>query len=103
MQIYLWSILMETKMQETSLLAHQEIKSSLGDRQLLVYRTIKAFGSCNSTMIARGLSIPINCIVPRVNELRKMGYVVQDKKSKCPFTNKLTIFWSVGGSIDFGR
>ena len=79
----------------TSLLAYIGILETLGDRQRIVYRTIRKLKYCNNNMIANELGLPINTITPRVNELRKIGMVMFHKKDICPFTNKLTIFWRV--------
>ncbi len=83
------------KTKPTSLLAYVDVLENLGERQIAVYKTMRELKSCNSTMIAEHLNLPINCIVPRVHELRELGVVMQDKKELCPFTNKLTIFWRV--------
>lgn len=82
-------------MQSTSLLAYAGILGSLGERQIQVYRAISDLKSCSNTMISQYLHLPINCIVGRTNELRKMRVVRQDKKDMCPVTNKLVIFWRV--------
>ena len=83
------------KIQITSLLSYCDVLENLGERQIEVYRTILDLKSCNSTMISNHLNLPINCVVPRVNELRKYRIVMEDKKAICPFTKKLTIFWRV--------
>ncbi len=83
------------KIKITSLLSYADVLENLGDRQTEVYRTILKLRSCNSTMISQHLKLPINCVVPRVNELRKYSIVMEDKKARCPYTKKLTIFWRV--------
>jgi len=81
------------KIQITSLKAYADVLETLGDRQILVYKTIRELKSGNSTMISQKLNLPINCIVPRVKELRDLGVVKAHHKAICPITNKLTIFW----------
>ena len=83
------------KIKPTSILAYYEVLKSLGERQAEVYKAIRELESCNNTMIAKHLNLPINCICGRTNELRKYGVVMEDKKAICPYTKKLTIFWRV--------
>jgi predicted transcriptional regulator len=66
-------------MQQTSLLAYQEIKQELGSRQKLVYAAITELRSATNQEISKFLDLPINCITPRVLELRKQGLVIEDK------------------------
>ncbi len=86
---------MKNKMQETSLLAYVGVLENLGERQMQVYKAIADLKSCSNTMISSYLHLPINCIVGRTNELRKMKVVIQDKKDICPITNKIVIFWRI--------
>lgn len=81
--------------QETSLLAFAEVLQNLGERQKQVYKAIRELGSCNNTMIANHLKLPISSITPRVRELRKKRAVIYHKKDYCRFTGKLTMFWKV--------
>jgi hypothetical protein len=67
----------------------------LGERQIMVYATIRKLKSCNNVMMAEALHLPINSITPRVNELRKKHIVMMDKKDICPFTGRLTCYWRV--------
>jgi len=83
------------KTKPTSILAYYEVLENLGERQVEVYKVIRELESCNNTMIAKHLNLPINSITPRTNELRKYGVVMEDKKAICPYTKKLTIFWRV--------
>ena len=56
--------------------------------------TIHNQGYCiNNRQIAEILNLPINSITPRVNELVKLGKLVEHKKDKDPVTNRLTIYW----------
>jgi len=67
---------MKTKMQQTSLNAYKEIIASgiTGDRQREVYNTLRTKHLSNLE-ISHNLSLPINCITGRVNELVEMGLV----------------------------
>ena len=86
---------MKTKMRATSLLAFQEIISTLESRELEVFKAIKQIQPCNNLMIGDYLNLPVNCITGRVFSLRKYGLVIFYKKDKCQKTNKLTIYWKI--------
>ncbi len=66
--------------QQTSLLAFQEIKKDLGKRQkkvLAVLEQLKQLGgSATDKQLSTYLHWPINCITPRRNELVKKGLIV---------------------------
>ena len=80
--------------QQTSLDAFENLKT-LGLLQRKVYAVIREVGSISNTMISNYTGIPINIVTPRVNELRKMGYVVEDRKDFCAITGKRVIYWRV--------
>lgn len=80
---------------ETSLLAYANVLENLGERQRVVYKAILDLQEANNTMLSEHLNIPINCVTPRVNELRKRGVVRQAFKGICPITKKMTLFWRV--------
>ncbi len=77
----------------TSLLAYAYVLENLGERQALVYAVIRRLKSVSNYKIAKKLNLPINRVTPRVNELRKLGVVMQHKKDMCPETNRLVIYW----------
>jgi len=81
--------------QNTSLLAFEEIRENLGERQEQVYFTIKKLGHATNSMIAKELNLPINSITPRTHELRNKKLVGFAFTSKCPITNRLAMFWKV--------
>jgi predicted transcriptional regulator len=83
----------KSNVKPTSLLSYCQILESLGERQALVYSKLRQLKSANSTMIAKELNLPINCVVPRIKEMRDMGIIYQHKKDICKITGKLTIFW----------
>jgi sugar-specific transcriptional regulator TrmB len=76
-------------------LAWAEVLENLGERQIVVYKALLELKSANNTMISNYLNLPINCITPRINELRKKGLVRKDRIDICPYTKKQTIFWRV--------
>ena len=93
---------MKTKVRETSLLAYSEKLETIGEMQSEVYRVIRNFNNgCNNKMIAKYMKLPINSITGRVNELRKRGLVIEDRKDICPITletegkTRMTLFWKV--------
>ena len=91
---------MTMNIQQTSLFAfYNEVKPTLGHRQKVIY---EAFGTrenfTNSEMSAY-LNWPINTVVPRVNELRKVGLVRQSGIRTCKVTGRNVIAWEVGKII----
>ena len=81
--------------QDTSLMAYEEIKDTLGDKQKLVYDMLKGLGSANNMIIAKKLGWDINRVTPRVLELRQRGLVIKDSMRVCPITKRVTWFWRV--------
>ena len=79
--------------QQTSILAYQDIQESLGERQKQVYTMLKDLGSANNLILAKKLGIPINSITPRMLELRNLGLVIKDSMRVCPITKRITWFW----------
>ena len=47
----------------------------------------------NNREISEMLNLPINSITPRVNELVKMGKLVEHKKMRDAVSNRLSIYW----------
>lgn len=80
---------------ETSLMAYNSILPELGERQLSVYKTIKKLEFCTNAMVSKYLSLPINCVTPRCNELRKKGLVNRSHVSRCPVTKNTAQYWKI--------
>ena len=78
-----------------SLEAYNNIKPELGDRQLLVYNALKKLEYCTNTMISKELNLPINCVTPRVHELRKKNLVIRSHISTCPITRNHAQYWKI--------
>ena len=83
--------------QETSLLAFREIQPHLGMKQAEVFKVLKAasdthfdFTNCELAFL---LDWPINCVTPRVFELRSFGLVVLSRKRMCERTGRLAMAW----------
>ena len=71
-------------------------EGKIGKRQQQV---LDLFHNCtnidlfNNREISVMLKLPINSVTPRVQELRKMGKLVEYKKMKDNITNRLSIYW----------
>lgn len=89
-------------MKTTSLSAYEKIKRELGRRQDAVINTLKIMGEANNLMIAKKMNLPINSITPRVLELRKMGFIKESYRDRCPITKRLTIFWVISSTGNEG-
>jgi len=82
-------------LQQTSLIAFNNIVSGLGERQQRVIDFLNKHKGCDftNTEIADHLLLPINCVTPRVNELRKKGLIVFSQKRYCFITGKMVMAW----------
>ncbi len=80
---------------DTSLLAYNDIKEQLNNRQEIVYEKIKQMGCPTNTEISKALNIPINAITPRVKELREKGLVEEYVKRECSVTGKTVWSWKI--------
>lgn len=86
-------IKMEKNIQNTSLMAYQEILENLGDRQFQVYSALRNLKEADNLTISRYLNLPINCICPRVLELRNLKLVGVAKVDKSLITGRKVIWW----------
>lgn len=81
---------------DTSIEAYNELAPILGDKQLLVLKTIaKAKRPVNNHEIASHLVLPINTITPRTNELLSMDKVELAFKATYPVTGRKVCYWRV--------
>lgn len=95
-------------MQQTSLLAWDEIKQDLGDKQKIVLDTIRgaSYDGLTNMEISKILDWSVNRVTPRVNELRKLGLVVLVCKRNCRVTGYRALAWGAlhsGGYITKDR
>ena len=79
--------------QKTSLEAFDILKPNLGDMQRTIYELLKVYPDCSNLDISLLAHKPINCITPRVFELRNMGLVICSGYKQDPFTNKKVMTW----------
>lgn len=83
--------------QQTSLLAFEEAKKHMNNKQLQIYQLmakLEGKAICNQ-MLAAILERPINQITPRVLELRQKGAVVEAYRDIYPPTGRKVIYWRV--------
>ena len=81
--------------QVTSLESFMEILPELGELQGIVYNTIKSHPGLSNREIANIIGKPINCVTPRVKELRNMNLVVNIGIKFDKYTNRNVLIWSV--------
>ena len=81
--------------QDTSLEAYHSIEDELNSRQYQIWGMLKHYRSLSNLEISRILGIPINCVTPRVKELRNMGLVVFSHKKKDRITGRNVMVWKV--------
>ena len=63
------------RVQQTSLLAFDEVQKTLTNRQAAVFRVIQHSPSICNQEVAEFLGLPINSVTPRVLELRQQGVI----------------------------
>ena len=81
--------------QQTSLQAFTNVCVSLGERQ---QRVLDFFykhkdHDFTNTEVADRLLLPINCVTPRVNELRKKGLLIFSQRRYCFVTGRYVMAW----------
>lgn len=79
--------------QETSLNAWIEVQPTLTGRRLQVYDVLMSRGPLTNAEIGRLIHLPINCVTPRVNELRKKNLVRHFEVRQCSVTGHNAIAW----------
>ncbi len=89
---------MKTNMQQTSLLAYQQL-NNLTARQRLVYNAISTLGTACNLNVSDYLHLPINSITPRVKELREKGLVEESHRDIHPATQRVSIYWRVSAEV----
>lgn len=77
--------------QQTSIEAYREI--NLSRNQEIVYDIFQDNEPYSNHDVARCLSWEINCVTPRVLELRNMGLLVHSGYKKDFITNKRVMTW----------
>ena len=81
-------------MQKTSMDAYLSIKRELGNKQQIIFDSLKFIGPATNENMALRLNWPINRVTPRMGELRKLGMVKQmyEEPGK---SGKMAIVWGV--------
>lgn len=89
---------MKTHVRDTSLMAWNEVRETLSERQAVVYDLLQQFESLTNEEIGEKLDWKINCVTPRIFELRHEfdpPLVVSDGKRKCTVTGRTAYAWRV--------
>ena len=79
--------------QETSLEAYYDIQHKLGDIQRMILNIIKTYPNVSNHEISNIINKPINCVTPRVKELRVYGLVIQGSTKVDRKTGKSVMTW----------
>lgn len=94
---------MKTFIQTTSLQAYSSIKNELVGKRKKVLEQLYYMTSASNTELAEALDWPINCVTPRVKELRERYLVRELCKRKCSVTNQTVIEWIPTTEEEFER
>ena len=85
---------MKTAVQETSLSAYRiAVEPKLGEKQAVVLAAFTPQNGMTNQELAAYLGWPINCVTPRVFELRAMGLVREHCRRKDMTTGRRSICW----------
>jgi len=79
--------------QSTSQEAYDTIFGKLGNRQHEVFTCLRLIEPACNKAIAAQLSLPINEVTPRINELRYKGVVEEAFKAK--YDGHKVIYWQI--------
>jgi len=81
-------------MQQTSLSAYESIAYSvLGHRQKVLLLCLMNDGPANNRVLSARTRLPINCVTPRVKELRESGFVREHSRRVDVVTGRSAIVW----------
>lgn len=78
---------------QTSLDAFNSYECKIKPSQSMVYEELKVLQSATNLEVARALMWDINLVTPRMNELVKLGLVVQDCTRSCTISGRKAIAW----------
>lgn len=85
---------MKTAVQETSLsVFHSEIEPHLGEKQAVVLAAFTPRNGMTNQELAAYLGWPINCVCPRVFELREKGLLREHCRRIDQTTGRRAICW----------
>jgi len=84
---------------DTSLEIYGRIKPRLDKKRRQVYAVLKSATANGFDMtdkeLSRALRWEINCVVPRRNELARLGLVVRVQRRRCGVTGNMAYSWKV--------
>lgn len=79
--------------QPTSLEAYGAIIPELGERQQVVLDAIQKYPDVSNHDLSRILQLEINCVTPRVKELREYGMVLENGLKVDRITGRRCMKW----------
>lgn len=85
----------DTLIQQTSLEAYEFILPELAERQQEIFEVIQRHPGMSNHDISRFLNVEINCVTPRVNELRDKHMVGLHGQKTDRITNRTVNTWEV--------
>ncbi len=79
--------------QQSSIDAYLSVIPSIGERQRAVYAALAKIGPASNMEIAQYLRWSVNQVTPRIFELRKIGWVIDDGLRECKITGRVVHVW----------
>lgn len=86
---------MYIQQRSTAIKSYHSIIDSLPEKRKEVFDMLKILKVACNMDISEALGLPINRITPRMNELVKLGIVVESHRAINPKTDKRVIYWKV--------
>ena len=86
-------------MRTTSLIAWQEAKLTLGERQAQVLEHLAIHGPMTGKQLDHYINADAH---KRLSELNRMGKIVEVRKDICPVSGKTAIVWGISKEVQQG-
>lgn len=80
---------------QTSLVAFEDVKTQRFTRHWQIFDAMHAGVCYSNTEIARLVGLPINCVTPRVKELRAKNWLTAGPIRACKITGRQVQTWVI--------
>lgn len=78
---------------QTSLVAFEEVRPGIFGRHWQIYDAMQCGVSYSNTEISQLVGLPINCVTPRVKELRAKNWLIAGPVRACKITGRMVQTW----------
>jgi len=78
---------------QTSLMAFEDVRQRCFTRHWQIFDSMEAGKSYSNTEISQLVGLPINCVTPRVKELRAKNWLTAGPVRACKITGRMVQTW----------